>query len=201
MKKLIWSLLVLSFIGLVSFLISRTYSSSKLQGVYAPAQMGVIQPHFEIASHEKSKTYDTKILSQEFVLLVYLGFSLCPDVCPMTLHDIKRELKSVHDIEKKLRVLFISVDHRRDSALDAYQYAQNFGTWFLGTSESKKKIDEIVKGLGAFYEYFEMPKSELKFTVDHTSRLYIYDKGEMKAVMRTSELKNNLFQYLKDKLK
>lgn len=117
-------------------------------------------------------------------LILYFGFTFCPDVCPLSLSNLSKLLKTVPDFRKESQVLFVSVDHKRDTPESANTYAKHFDSSFIGVTAKKEVLDKVVKSFAAAYEYEEMPDSEIKFTVNHTSRFYIMNKvGTLMAIV------------------
>jgi protein SCO1/2 len=63
---------------------------------------------------------------------MFFGYTMCPDVCPTTLTDIHRAMKTLGPQADKVQVLFVTVDPKRDTASMLKQYAQAFDPRFLG---------------------------------------------------------------------
>lgn len=114
-------------------------------------------------------------------VLIYFGYTHCPDVCPVTLTNIRTALKQLSETEQnKVTTLFISVDPERDSLSHLKNYVRFFGERFVGVTGSKEEIDNVVKQYGAFYRMVETPDSAMGYSVDHSSRVYLLNKdGEV----------------------
>ena len=110
------------------------------------------------------------------VVLVFFGFTHCPDVCPMTLHTfkkIKQELKT----EGKVKFVYITVDPNRDTNERLKESLENFGSDFIGLTGSKEVLDSTYAAYGVFSEKIEMPESALGYTISHTSRIFVIDRN------------------------
>ena len=111
------------------------------------------------------------------VVLMMFGFTNCPDVCPTVLANVGAALSFLDESQlKQTQPIFISVDPERDLLKQLDQYTRYFNPKILGISGEKANIDKVVKNYGGFYQFVALPNSELKYTVDHSTRIYIIDK-------------------------
>jgi protein SCO1 len=117
-------------------------------------------------------------------VILYFGFTSCPDVCPLSLQQLNKSFdKTIPNDRKNIQVIFISVDWKRDTPKKVDQYAKFFSDEFIGLTGTKDEIDFVVKKYAAFYEFVPLKESSLGYTVDHSSRYYMIDK---KGVLRNS---------------
>lgn len=111
------------------------------------------------------------------VNLIYFGYAKCPDVCPMSLSYMGTAFSKLSQADlKKIRFLFVSVDHENDDPGNVADYATNFFPEFLGLSGSKTQIDDTIKLFPASYMVEKNPKSYLGYSIIHTDRVFILDK-------------------------
>ncbi len=111
------------------------------------------------------------------VVLVYFGYTLCPDVCPTSLSAISAGLnKLTAEEQKKVAVLFVSVDPERDALDRLKMYASAFHPGVTGISGSPAQVAEVAKKFGAFYQKSEV-KSAAGYLVDHSTRTYLIGPG------------------------
>lgn len=82
-------------------------------------------------------------------VLLYFGYTHCPDVCPTTLTDFGRALRSMGEGRKKFRLVFVSVDPERDTQVRAESYAWQFDSTFAGFAPTAPQLDTI-KGAWGF---------------------------------------------------
>ncbi|HGE6065057.1 TPA: SCO family protein [Vibrio cholerae] len=107
------------------------------------------------------------------IRIVYFGFTRCPDVCPTSLAMLSAALNQVDDKTKaQLRPMFISLDPERDDAKLAAQYAHYFHPMIEGLSGSVVTTNQIAQKYGVIFRKTELPNSELKYTLDHSSYFY-----------------------------
>lgn len=114
-------------------------------------------------------------------VLIYFGFTSCPDICPTSLAVIREALKRLSDEQRsRVNALFISVDPDRDSLEYLEEYSRFFSPQIIGLTGTKTEIDRVVEQYGAYYRFVELEDSALGYTVDHSSRIYLIDSsGEM----------------------
>ncbi len=117
------------------------------------------------------------------VILLFFGFTHCPDICPNTLSAVQTALGQLNEDAKHVQPIFITVDPQRDTPEILRSYLKYFGNNFIGLTGSSKEIDEVVKQFQGFY-YYEGNVEEGLYTVDHTSNLYIISpEGEVTNII------------------
>ena len=116
------------------------------------------------------------------LVMIFFGFTQCPDVCPTALAraaDIKR-LLGPDGVQ--LQVLFITIDPDRDTPKVLFAYTKAFDPTFLGLSANQADTDKTVKDFRMYAKRVETGNS---YTMDHTSLSYLYDtKGKLRALLR-----------------
>ena len=111
--------------------------------------------------------------------LLFFGYAHCPDVCPLTMANIKVALKQLDEPERQqVKTLFISVDPERDTKEHLDQYVQFFDSSFVGLTGSKQEIDQVVRQYGAFYRIEKESEADENYTVSHSARLYLIGKDD-----------------------
>jgi protein SCO1 len=108
------------------------------------------------------------------VVLLYFGYTFCPDVCPATMSELRRVQEAVRDDD--LQVVFVSVDPGRDTPEIAHAYAAGFHPEFIGVSGTPEEIAAAATAWGVFYEVGE-PDESGNYAVDHTARVFAVDKA------------------------
>ncbi len=109
------------------------------------------------------------------VLLVFFGYTHCPDVCPTTVLDMARVLKGLGDDSKHVLPIFISVDHQRDDYEKVRNYVDFFDKRIVALTSNKENIDKLTRLFKTKYELVEPTKPG--FIVEHSSNIYILDKS------------------------
>jgi len=143
---------------------SHTAQTETQQGVGGP--FALIAPDGRIVT---DKDYLGK------ALLVYFGYTYCPDVCPTSLVNIADayDLLSPEDLAKTATV-FISVDPERDTPEALGQYTPHFHKQILGLTGSKAEIDKVVHAYRAKYEKIA-GQGAAEYLIDHSAAIYLMD--------------------------
>lgn len=110
-------------------------------------------------------------------VVLYFGFTSCPDVCPTSLSYLSGLIQKLpENMRQKVKSLFVTLDYKHDSPEKAQEYADFFGGNILGLSGTKEMIESVAKKYAVFFEYAEMDRSNMKYTINHSSRFYFIDK-------------------------
>lgn len=121
------------------------------------------------------------------ILLVYFGYTHCPDVCPLTLSRIKTVLTKLGEEAKAVRVLFVSVDPKRDTLPELKQYAEFFGPEVVGLSGTQSELRTLTKKYRVTYGY-DKPDARGNYNVSHSSAVYVFDRlGEARLLIRPDD--------------
>ncbi len=143
---------------------------SKFKGSVMPVQIPA--PDFELTNAD-GETVRLSDFKDEIVLL-YFGYTFCPDVCPTSLSDLSRVQRKLDDNGEKIQVIMVSVDPERDSPKKLSEYVQHFHPTFIGLTGSKEEIDAAAKGYGVYYEKHEGTEAS-GYLVDHTARIFVIE--------------------------
>tara|TARA_Y100000992_G_C21181633_1_gene450985 strand:- start:24 stop:608 length:585 start_codon:yes stop_codon:yes gene_type:complete len=108
------------------------------------------------------------------VLLVFFGYTHCPDVCPTTVLDMARVMKGLGAQSTQVLPMFISVDYERDDYKKVREYVDFFDNRIAALTSNKENIDALTKFFKTKYEFVE-PKNK-GYIVEHSSNIYILDK-------------------------
>lgn len=108
-------------------------------------------------------------------VLIFFGYSSCPDACPTTLSKLSSVARRLGDERTRVQALYVSVDPERDTPPVLKADMENFSVAALGLTGSKEQIDAVVKQYGAAYEIVLTPESAAKYTISHTTAVYALD--------------------------
>ena len=123
-------------------------------------------------------------------VVVFFGFTHCPDVCPTTLADIAGALKTLGADADRVQVLFITVDPERDTAEGIERYVKAFDPRFIALRGDAAATQRVAKD---FKIYFEKRKQGDTYTVDHSSQSYVIDpRGRLRLLVRPDRLATDL---------
>jgi protein SCO1/2 len=118
------------------------------------------------------------------VVLVFFGYTHCPDVCPTTMAEMAGVMKELGPQAERVQVLFITLDPQRDTPEVLKAYVPAFDARFLGLYGSTEATDKVAKEFRVFYQ--KVPGTEPgSYTLDHTAGSYVFDaQGRVRLFVR-----------------
>ncbi len=108
------------------------------------------------------------------VVLLYFGYTHCPDVCPTTLADLAQSLQRLGSSANRVRVLFVSVDPKRDTPSVLKNYASAFAPQVVGLTGDEDELQAITKRYRVAYRLGK-PDAQGNYVVYHSSAVFIFD--------------------------
>jgi protein SCO1/2 len=135
------------------------------------------------------------------VVLIFFGYSSCPDACPTTLSKLSSVARRLGDDRAKLQALYISVDPDRDTPPVLKADMANFSVGAIGLTGRKDDLDAVVKQYAAAYEIVPTPESAASYTISHTTTVYALDpQGQVRMTFpygaTVDEIVNGIRQIL-----
>lgn len=108
-------------------------------------------------------------------VVLFFGYTHCPDVCPSTLIEMQAVMKDLGPLADRVQVIFITVDPERDTAELMAQYPPAFDPRFIGLRPANEAaLAKIAKDFRVYYN--KVPGSNPKnYTIDHTAGSYVFD--------------------------
>ena len=104
-------------------------------------------------------------------LLLFFGFTYCPDICPTTMLNMSATLKTMGEAAKNVQPIFITIDPERDTPGALKEYLANFGDNIVGLSGTPDEIAAVAKGYGIYYQ--KRPLDDGSYTMDHSTAVYL----------------------------
>ncbi len=118
------------------------------------------------------------------VVLMFFGYTQCPDVCPTTLTELAQVMKELGPKADQVQVLFVTVDPERDTQALLAQYVPAFDKRFLGLYGDAAATAAVAKEFKVFYAKVE-GREEGSYSMDHTSGSYVFDgTGKIRLFVR-----------------
>jgi protein SCO1 len=104
-------------------------------------------------------------------LLVYFGYTFCPDVCPTVLIDVGHALTALGPLADRIQPIFVTVDPVRDTARHMAEYLKAFSPRIVGLRGDPDQIEFTAKQFHAYYRAHSLGNGN--YAVDHSSFLYL----------------------------
>ena len=121
---------------------------------------------------------DGEVRLSEFrgdLVVMYFGYTNCPDFCPATLSKYKKVREQLGDDADDIQIMMISVDPDRDSPERMEQYMASFDESFVGLTGSEDQLRAVASQFGIFFQRAEGSEAS-GYLVDHTTTVVVLDK-------------------------
>jgi protein SCO1 len=172
-KKILWVGIVSLVMVVVAVLLTMIFTKSANYRGTAYGEPYPLAPQIELI---KSDGGTFRLGDQKGkIVLLFFGYTSCPDICPTTLAELKLVSDELGDKSNSVEVVFVSVDPKRDTPEKIQNYVDQFNESFLGLSGSTEELEPIWEGYGIFREEVQAG-SGLDYTVNHTARIYLIDQ-------------------------
>jgi protein SCO1/2 len=109
------------------------------------------------------------------VILLYFGYTSCPDVCPTTLAEFAEVKRQLGPAAERLRVAFVTVDPERDTPKRLRTYTRAFDSTFLGLTGKRDALASVWKAYGIYVRSHRIPGSSAGYMVDHSATTLVID--------------------------
>lgn len=118
-------------------------------------------------------------------MLVYFGYTMCPDVCPTTLNQVAEALDKLGPKAERVQPVFITLDPERDTPAVVKQYTAAFTPRLVGLTGTSEQIAQVAREYRVYYAIHRTGNGSQDYTVDHSSVLYLMDpNGRFVAPIR-----------------
>ena len=177
-QKYFLILLIATLISFVLYLFgtffissNRSYNQDKIV-TEVENQEGIPGGHFKLRTHD-GKIFDT--MENQDPMLIYFGFTYCPDVCPITLLTMSNVLDKLEN--EKITPLFITVDPERDNEEILSNYVTAFHDKIIGLTGSIPEINQVTSDWKVYFKKennIDMPDN---YSVNHLDIIFIANKN------------------------
>lgn len=123
------------------------------------------------------------------VVVLFFGYTHCPDVCPTTMAELSQALQQLGpDAAKRVQVIFVSVDPERDSAAILSQYVSAFNPTFIALRPANEaQLKRVTKDFRVYYAKVPGTTPD-NYTMDHTAASYVFDTtGKLRLFARDGQ--------------
>jgi len=156
------------------------WNANDISGVMEPLTFNLTDDHGKAVM---GKDYRGK------VVMLYFGYTFCPDVCPQTLTRLATALKALGKQADKVQVLFVSVDPNRDTPKLLREYVKYFSPQMLGLTGTQPQLKDVTKRYRVAYSYGKgYPNKKEFYVVNHSASIYVFDpKGNARLLIDQQE--------------
>lgn len=109
------------------------------------------------------------------VVVLFFGYTHCPDVCPTTMSDLAQAMKRLGKDADQVQVLFVTLDPARDTPAVLAKYVPYFDPRFLGLHGSESQIADTARNFKISASK-QPPDARGNYSIDHSAGTYVYDK-------------------------
>jgi protein SCO1/2 len=110
------------------------------------------------------------------IVVLFFGYTQCPDVCPTTLSDLRQTMLLLGKDSERVQVLFVTVDPKRDTQELLAKYVPAFNSAFLGLFGDEKSTEKVAHDFKIIYRA-QPGKTPDSYTVDHTAASLVFDQA------------------------
>jgi len=167
----------------VALLLTVPVLAGIVVGLWLNQRLGVPEqanPYATVGGDFTLQSADGPVSLHDFrgkVVLVYFGYTSCPDICPTSLTTMAGAMKLLTPEEREqVRGIFISVDPERDRPQGMKEYAAYFHPNFVGVVGTPAQTAEIAARYGVYYKKAPYDESAMGYGVDHSSTIYVVDR-------------------------
>ena len=167
-KIILFSLFSLLIFSSIYFFLNKDYyQNTTVQKI--ENQDALPGGHFRLIKQDGT-VFDSEISNK--LMLIYFGFTYCPDVCPTTLIKMADVIDRLGDDALQVNSIFISVDPERDNVEVVKDYVSAFHNQIIGLTGNKEQISNVARDWGVYYqkEFFDGAE---EYTVNHLDIIFL----------------------------
>ena len=134
-------------------------------------------------------------------MLVYFGYTFCPDVCPMELQSVTLALNGMGETADKITPVFVTIDPERDDVTAIREYIEFFHPRLVGLTGTAAQVEIIADAFGVFYARARDTGEASDYLMDHSSLIFLMDEdGQYITHIRTGTSPEVIARLLTDAL-
>ncbi len=155
-----------------------------------------LAPDFTLTDHNGNLFRLSSTRGQ--VVLLYFGYTSCPDVCPLSLADITAARSELGKDAGQVQIVFITVDPERDTQAVLQRYVPAFDPSLLGVRGTPEEIKTVADAYGVQFKKTPLPNSALGYAVDHSAFIYVIDRsGRLRELLPFGASRQDILSDLK----
>jgi cytochrome oxidase Cu insertion factor (SCO1/SenC/PrrC family) len=126
---------------------------------------------FTLTDHTSKRVTDQDFRGR--FMMVFFGFTFCPDVCPTALQVMAAALDKIGSKAEQITPVLITVDPERDTPEQMAMYVKSFHPRLVGLTGSPEEIAAVAKAYRVYFKRVADPKSSGGYTMDHSAIIYV----------------------------
>lgn len=168
-QKVLWALAATAALGLAGYFCLKEREAGRIPDTQGPA----FHAAFELTDHKGIVRTEEDFAGRW--MLVFFGFTNCPDICPTTLAEISAVMEGLKDEAAKIQPIFITVDPERDTPTALAEYVSLFDAGIIGLTGTPEQIAQTSEAFPIFYQRIEEAAAPGGYSMTHTSHLFLFD--------------------------
>ena len=160
-------IIIFIFISIYSFVNKDFFPNNLVQVI--ESQDSLPGGHF-VLKDQNNQVFDSA--ASQKLMLIYFGFTYCPDVCPTTLIKVSDIIDRLKEDSKEINSIFITVDPERDTPEILSDYVSAFHEDIIGLTGTKNEIDKVAEDWGVYYQK-EILDGEEDYTMNHLDIIFL----------------------------
>ena len=160
-------IIIFIFISIYSFINKDFFPNNLVQVI--ESQDSLPGGHF-VLKDQNNQVFDSA--DSQKLMLIYFGFTYCPDVCPTTLIKVSDIIDRLKEDSKEINSIFITVDPERDTPEILSDYVSAFHGDIIGLTGTKNEIDKVAQDWGVYYQK-EILDGEEDYTMNHLDIIFL----------------------------
>lgn len=153
----------------------------RLPSPFAASDMSRQYGQADFRLHDASGKVHTLAEHRDKVVVLFFGYTHCPDVCPTTLADLSQVMQILGKGAERVQVLFVSLDPERDTPQMLADYVPAFHPSFLGLSGSAAEIQQTALAFGVSWQKRQGARDG--YTLDHTAGTYLIEPISQRVLL------------------
>ena len=188
-------IIIFIFISIYTFINKDFFSNNLVQVI--ERQDSLPGGHF-VLKDQNNQIFDSA--ASQKLMLIYFGFTYCPDVCPTTLIKVSDIIDRLKEDSKEINSIFITVDPERDTPEILSDYVSAFHQDIIGLTGTKSEIEKVTEDWGVYYQK-EILDGEEDYTMNHLDIIFLanangefidYFPPKIQSVLIVEKIKNIL---------
>ena len=160
-------IIIFIFISIYSFINKDFFPNNLVQVI--ESQDSLPGGHF-VLKDQNNQIFDSA--ASQKLMLIYFGFTYCPDVCPTTLIKVSDIIDRLKEDSKEINSIFITVDPERDTPEILSDYVSAFHEDIIGLTGTKNEIDKVAEDWGVYYQK-EILDGEEDYAMNHLDIIFL----------------------------